>query len=55
MAIDGFICSDTAKDRNRCGNHGVTPHECPYQTEINDNHELCTCCADCERECLMDI
>lgn len=33
------------------------PHECPYQSEINDDNDLeyCTCCSDCRRECLDNI
>jgi hypothetical protein len=44
-----------------CGSTGCTnpadeEHECPYQSEINDNHSFtCTCCADCRHECAMDI
>lgn len=31
-------------------------HTCPYQEDINDDHEsLCNCCADCSYECCMDI
>lgn len=31
------------------------PHECPFQTEVNDDHAFkCTCCPDCKHECLWD-
>jgi hypothetical protein len=36
-------------------NHKELPHTCPYSEEINDNHDLCDCCHDCEHECSMDI
>ena len=42
----------------RCGvNPATEPHPCPYAEEINDNDdpEFCTCCADCQHECAMDI
>lgn len=41
----------------RCSkNEKTEPHTCPYKEEINDDYEsLCTCCKDCEHECLMDI
>jgi len=32
------------------------PHICPFKEDINDDSEtLCTCCADCQHECAMDI
>jgi hypothetical protein len=37
-------------------NEAQEPHPCPYQEDINDNHEdLCTCCVECTNECVMDI
>ena len=33
----------------------VTPHECPYRAEINDDYEMCTCCDWCRGECADDI
>ena len=31
-------------------------HECPYQSEINDNDEFkCNCCEDCAQECRDSI
>lgn len=32
------------------------PHTCPYDEDINDDHEtLCHCCRACEQECCDDI
>ena len=33
------------------------PHGCPYQGDINDNPdpEYCTCCAECECDCVDAI
>jgi len=42
----------------KCGkNPAQEPHPCPYQEEINDNHdpECCTCCPECEQQCRDDI
>lgn len=46
----------------KCENKGcdcedqVTPHPCPYKSEIhNDEESLCTCCKDCEYQCSQDI
>lgn len=37
-------------------NDATEPHSCPYRADINnDPDSLCTCCADCEHECAMDI
>ena len=42
--------------RTGCNNTDEEPHTCPYAEDINDDHEtLCTCCADCQYECAMDI
>lgn len=31
-------------------------HPCPYQEDINDEHEdYCFCCEDCQQECADDI
>ena len=31
-------------------------HECPYQTEINDDYDFrCTCCDECAQDCADDI
>lgn len=39
-----------------CKNSPENPHSCPYQEDINNDHEFeCTCCEDCEAECLADI
>ncbi len=34
---------------------GEPDHECPYASEINDDHQPCNCCSDCSYECAMDI
>ncbi len=41
----------------RCGNAAQLPvHTCPYAVDINDDTKtLCNCCADCERDCAMNI
>jgi len=42
----------------RCGvNPATEPHSCPYAEDINgnDDSDFCTCCADCQHECAMDI
>lgn len=37
-------------------NAKAAEHACPYQSDVNDDHEtLCTCCGDCAHECAMDI
>lgn len=37
-------------------NEAAEPHSCRFQREIHDNHKVyCTCCAECEDECAMDI
>ncbi len=42
--------------RDGCTHPPAEEHTCPYQVDINDNHEFtCTCCADCAHECAMDI
>ena len=30
-------------------------HECPYSSEINNDHSTCNCCEECEYQCSMDI
>jgi len=48
--------SDDIKMCETCGKRPAQePHECPYKAEVNDDHELCTCCEDCEAKCAMDI
>ncbi len=45
------------QDSCRCGVNELLPlHPCPYQAEINDNHDFrCTCCTYCIQECADDI
>jgi hypothetical protein len=49
--------SHEPKQLCRCGVNAVAePHTCPFSEEIrNDSTSLCTCCAACEHECVMDI
>lgn len=40
----------------KCGKNPATePHTCPYDEEIFDSKKLCTCCEECQHECLMEI
>jgi len=40
----------------KCGIYPAQePHECPYEREINESDEECTCCIECEQDCLGDI
>lgn len=49
--------------RPGCSNPAAEPHTCPFSTELAHMSEdpaasaaaLCTCCPDCEHECLMDV
>ena len=40
-----------------CGRNPITePHICPYAQAIhNDNSPICTCCKECEYECVISI
>ena len=40
-----------------CGKNPKTaPHQCPYQYDVNDDHDYgCTSCDECTHECAMDI
>ncbi len=42
---------------SRCKkNPAAEIHACPFQEEINDDHEeACDCCDECTQECLWDI
>ena len=51
----GAIIFSKVSEDNKCQNPATAPHMCPYQTEINNDHELCTCCESCSHECYMDI
>lgn len=31
------------------------PHSCPYDQELNDGETICTCCEECEQQCVDDI
>lgn len=42
-------------DHYGCDKPAKAPHACPFKQEINDDETLCTCCADCEHECMMEI
>lgn len=44
----------------KCDGCGESParelHTCPYDEEVNDDHEkLCNCCEECEGQCADDI
>lgn len=45
---------------HKCGRCDVNAeaelHGCPYQEDVNDDHEFqCNCCSDCEQICVDDI
>jgi len=45
-------------DRDSCENPVESDelHPCPFDEEINDNHDArCNCCEECTNECAMDI
>lgn len=48
---------ETLNKCKRCDKRPATEmHTCPYQEEINDDHELhCDCCDECQHDCAMDI
>lgn len=49
-------CSSLRHGDERILPPGEPPHTCPYREELGDDYEtLCTCCADCQHECAMDI
>lgn len=52
---NGQVCRTFQRDDFK--NHAAKPHRCPYQCEINDDPdpEFCTCCDDCETECVDNI
>ncbi len=46
----------TCGGEDGCTNPPDEEHSCPYQEEINGNHEFtCTCCADCRTACAWAI
>ena len=48
--------NDTARSGCKCSEEDIEEHTCPFLVEINDDSEsLCTCCAECEENCVMDI
>ena len=43
-------------DLKDCGHNKAPPHTCPFQEEIYGHNEIyCTCCPECEQQCLEDI
>ncbi len=41
---------------SKCGQNPASElHPCPFAEEINDNHEECDCCDECESECADEI
>lgn len=40
----------------KCNNKATEPHPCPYNQDIDNDHDtLCTCCDECSKECARDI
>jgi hypothetical protein len=51
-----IICQNGVDGGGYCNNEPATKlHECPFETELNDNYVLCNCCKDCEESCAMEI
>lgn len=40
---------------DECDHEPQEPHECPFEAEIHEAIEICTCCKCCTHECMMDI
>lgn len=39
-----------------CRNQGQEPHYCPYQSNVNNDHETkCNCCPSCTQGCIDAI
>lgn len=51
VTVDGKLLLECEhKSRRR------KPHDCPYQSDVNDNKEIfCTCCTACMNQCADDI
>jgi len=49
--------AETPKECTKCNaKPSPEPHGCPYEEDINDNHEFrCSCCPSCTQECVDDI
>lgn len=43
--------------REGCNNEAQDSHRCPYLEELSETRkeEECNCCAECQRQCGMDI
>jgi uncharacterized protein (TIGR02996 family) len=60
-----FIVIDEKKRRvvavappecEQCKSEGEEPHSCPFREDIeHDYGTLCTCCSNCESECVDEI
>lgn len=49
-------CGDKAHPGPGCPNPCEQEHECPFASEIHDDHEtMCCCCEDCAHECAMEV
>lgn len=41
---------------NDCGTRkAAKPKPCPFRSEIYHEEHMCNCCAECRRQCFMDI
>ena len=47
--------SNQSDTKCTCGKGLEDEHECPYASDINDDHSLCTCCDHCSKECADNI
>lgn len=47
--------SDMCDSSYDCDKPNEGAHSCPYSDEIGDGSVLCTCCSDCEYQCLMEV
>jgi len=40
----------------KCGDKSDGPRACPYEEDMNDNHEkACSCCDKCAEECAWEV
>ncbi len=54
--VEGWqALSNDSEQKCKCGKPAGPNHPCPYQEEINDNHQECNCCDDCRSQCSDDI
>ncbi len=57
MYIEVRIPNNQKMDNcGKCGNKSDGPRSCPYEEDLNDNHEeICTCCEKCAEECAWEL